>query len=81
MELGLKTSSISKFWGYFDIGIQIKGCLKPKVTELVQFVKIEIGTTIKKTGTDLFFKGQIGTEPKPTPWNLQKPKPTVIPRT
>jgi hypothetical protein len=37
MELGLKTNSISKFWGYFHIGIQIKGCLKPKVTELVQF--------------------------------------------
>ncbi len=37
MKLGLKTSSISKFWGCFHIGIRIEGCLKLKVTELVQF--------------------------------------------
>jgi hypothetical protein len=30
-------------------------------------VKIEIGMTIKKTGTEFFLKGKIGTEPKPTP--------------
>jgi hypothetical protein len=37
MELGVETSSISKFWGCFHIGIQLEGCLKLKVTELVQF--------------------------------------------
>jgi hypothetical protein len=44
-------------------------------------VKIEIGTTIKKIGTEFFLKGKIGSEPKSTPRNLKKPEPTFIPRT